>query len=79
MLKKVLFVVFLAVVFSAIALSASQLAAAPVVRAACGSPCVSSLGCARPCFCFIPPGGGTGNCQPDGPPTGGLKLSNPGR
>lgn len=71
MAKKVLFVVFLMLMLSAICVSASQLIKKPasVSPVACGSPCTSSIVCARPCFCYIPIEGGTsGLCQPEGPP-----------
>ena len=66
--KKVLFVVFLAVVFSAIALSASQLAKRPTAALACGSPCNKTVDtCAKPCYCFITVEGSVnGVCQPEG-------------
>lgn len=65
MLKKLLFLMFLAVVFCAVAVSASQLRKTTSATS-CGGPC--TLGgprCARPCGCFIQEGSTSGFCTPE--------------
>jgi hypothetical protein len=68
MVKKTLFATMFAAVLSAGALSARQLGTAPVQLPACGSPCSKTVGCNKPCLCFVVGNNTTGFCQPEGPP-----------
>lgn len=68
MVKKILFAGMLAAVLSAGAVSARQLGAAATQVPACGSVCSKSVGCQKPCLCFVFGSDTTGICQPEGPP-----------
>ena len=67
MVKKVVTAVMFMAALSAGALSVRQLRTGSIGVTACGSPCVKTAACQRPCFCYIA-SGTVGNCQPDGPP-----------
>lgn len=67
MFRKVLFAGMLTAVLSAGALSARQLGTAATELPACGSTCSKSVGCQKPCLCFVSGTDTTGVCQPEGP------------
>jgi hypothetical protein len=69
MVKNMLFAAMFAAVLSASAVSDHQLKTRANTLPACGSPCTKSIGCQKPCFCFLLVGSDTnGLCQPEGPP-----------
>jgi hypothetical protein len=67
MMKKMVFTVMFAAVLSASGLSIRQLRAL-ATPPACGSPCEKTVGCQKPCLCFVSGFGTSGVCQPEGPP-----------
>lgn len=68
MLKKIWLAAVLAAVMSATVVSARQLQVASDTLPACGSACSKSVGCQKPCLCFVFTDSTTGFCQPEGPP-----------
>jgi hypothetical protein len=66
MMKKIVFSVMFAAVLSASGLSIRQLRAL-ATPPACGSPCDKTIGCQKPCLCYVVVGT-SGVCQPEGPP-----------
>jgi hypothetical protein len=68
MVKKVLFATMLMGVLSASALSVRQLRTGTHTVLACGSVCVKTDFCQKPCYCFFSdPSSPHGVCQPEGP------------
>jgi hypothetical protein len=68
MLKKVLFATMFLGVLSASGLSLRQLKTGTQHILACGSSCVRTDFCQKPCYCFFSdPQSPTGVCQPEGP------------
>lgn len=71
MLKKILFAAMFMGVLSASALSVRQLRTGTHAVLACGSPCVKTDACQKPCYCFFSdPSSSRGVCQPEGPSLG---------
>jgi hypothetical protein len=67
-MKKVLFATMFMAVVSASALSLRQLGTSTHLVLACGSACVKTDACQKPCYCFVTdPSSNTGVCQPEGP------------
>ena len=68
MLKKILLASMFMAVLSASALSVRQLKTGTQQVLACGSSCVRTDFCQKPCYCFFSdPQSPTGVCQPEGP------------
>ena len=67
-MKKVLFATMFMAVVSASALSLRQLGTSTHLVLACGSSCVRTDFCQKPCYCFFSdPQSPVGVCQPEGP------------
>lgn len=68
MMKKVLLASMFMAMVSASAMSVRQLRTGTQSVLACGSSCVKTDFCQKPCYCFFTdPNSPTGVCQPEGP------------